>query len=672
MRKLALVALLAGLVGLVFGPSAVAGASSGAVKISDVEVKGEALHRKDLPVTVNIIGSQEFERELLWRTEDILLEVPGVQIGNYNQGGVANVIRMRGFTKGAHGGDLAIYIDGIPLNEGESHADGYADMNVIIPLEVEKLEVYKGPASALYGNFARAGILAFYTRKKGTYNKFKLSYGSFGTLDAQGAFGMGLAKDLWANLAFQGARTDGYQDNSAWRRINASARLTYAPSERLELAVSARAHDSDWDAPGYIPKWMFDAGSTSQAPNAENDGGKKKFFSERVDVGYKLGQGAKLLVWAYSTQQDFTRYAKFGYTPGGQTERYYDRFVWGTGTSLNLERQLAGKNLSAVVGMEYYHEDTKWKRWNTSNRVRIAQTQDRDFVITTASAFFQGEWELAPWFRPTLGLRYDSFGGSYENRDPGSQPFNRDMESFSHLSPKLGVRSRLFKGLELRASWCEGFALPKGEAKYQPGLNVNPETIDQYEIGITYDTGGKIWADLAAFILDSDGEIQEDPPGSGTYKNVGKTRRKGLELNVKAWPLKGLEIAFAGALIDTEVLENATSSLVGKEVPGVAEHLFTLSARYTHPSGVGCFARWRQVGPYYIDSANTLRYDGYNTVDTGVSYSWEHKGMQAKITLEVQNLLDEHYTQAVWSGYGTTNYAVSWPRTVWVMINLAW
>ncbi|MDL1963695.1 MAG: Plug domain-containing protein, partial [Deltaproteobacteria bacterium] len=139
-----------------------------AIKLDDITVKGEAVPISDYTATVNIVGTEEFEELKLHRPSDILKEVPGVEIGNYNMGGVANVFSIRGFGGAGHGGDGAVYINGIPLNEGESHADGYADMNVIIPLEIERLEVYKGPSSALIGNFARGGSLSFHTKKKGT------------------------------------------------------------------------------------------------------------------------------------------------------------------------------------------------------------------------------------------------------------------------------------------------------------------------------------------------------------------------------------------------------------------------------------------------------------------------------------------------------------------------
>ncbi|MBW1732437.1 MAG: TonB-dependent receptor [Deltaproteobacteria bacterium] len=647
------------------------------IKLEDITVKGEAIPYSFDPGTVNTIGSDQFENLRLNRTSDILKEIPGIEIGNYNQGGVANVFSMRGFRSCGHGGDAAIYIDGIPLNEGESHADGYADMNVIIPLEIEKLEVYKGPSSVLSGNFARAGTVSFFSRKKGRYNLLKTEYGSFSTVDVQGAFGtkLGVGSGLYNNSAFQFYRTDGYQKNSKWLKGNFSTRFSYDLTDRLDASLSFRFHGSDWHAPGYIPEDQFkdEDWAKKQAVNAEDDGGKKEFYTQRLDLGYDLTDKFRFLYWAYSTQQNFTRFAKFGYNPGGQTERNYDRTVYGTGTSLNFDSSLSSIPCLGVIGAEFYYEETDWLRWNTSNRVRTAGTQDRKFIIKTTSLFGKLDLDISRYFRPQLGLRYDDFGGSYTNHDPGSARFKHDMNNYNHLSPKVGFRSRVLDPLDFRASYSEGFALPEGEAKYDPAINVDPVKIKQYEVGLTYTPIKMLWVDLSTYILDRNNEIQEDPPGSGLYRNVGETRRKGIELAVKLRPIKELQVFGDASFINTEVRKNPDQQLEGKKINGIPENIINLGAEYSFPWGLGIRAKWRHVGEYYIDSMNQFKYDGYDVVDTALSYSIKDtKKKEYNLTFRVDNLFDEHYSQAVWHGYGTNNYAVAWPRTFWAGLTVKW
>lgn len=645
------------------------------VKLEEITVKGQAMHREDLPTTVNIIDEEKFESHHGIRTEELLNEVPGIYISNYDKGGVANVIRMRGFTSGGHGGDVGVFVDGIPLNEGESHADGYADMNVIIPLEIDHLEIYKGPSSALYGNFGRGGVLAYYTKRGGEYGKLATEYGSFGTYDFQGALGGKLNDKLSNNTAFQINHTDGYRDHSDWDRMTASTRFSYDVNDKLDVSLALRAHKSTWNGSNNIPQSQFDNDDTvtKVPPNHQDDGGNKKFMTQRFDAGYSISKELRLLYWAYATQQDFRRFQTRNMYPSYQMEYYYDRNVLGTGTSLNLDTNLASKRLSGVLGAEVYDEITDTDVWSTNNRQRQSHTQRRRFDIITYSMFGQTEYEVSRYFRPMVGLRYDTFGGQLDNNDPGKTSQSYDMNDFKQFSPKVGFRSMLLDNVDLRASYCEGFSLPSSSTKFDPAMQVDPVTLKQYEVGLNYKLKKLLRFDVAYFVLDSEGEVLENPIGSGTYTNMGKTRREGVETGVTVFPLTGLEVFATLTINDSEILTNSTKSLEGKEVVGNPHYMTNLGAQYTWANGLGCRLNWRKVGDYYIDAANKYSYDGYNLVNGSVFYTIPGEGSRKyKISLSVDNIFDERYADSVSYSEGTYTYAVAWPRTYWIGLTMDW
>jgi iron complex outermembrane recepter protein len=642
------------------------------ISIGEITVKGEASTTD--PTTVNIVTSEDIDQLKLSRPEQLLEEIPGVEIHNYSQGGVANEFEMRGFNNCGHGGDAAITIDGIPLNESQSHADGYADMNVIIPLEIDHVDVFKGPSSPLFGNYARGGAISFNTKKTGEYSTLQATWGSYDSYDAQYALGHSFSDTFRNNTALQLASTGGYQDNSSWQRENLSTRFAWKPMQDLDLAVSFRFHKSVWDAPGYIPKYQFDDEDASfhQAVNAQNDGGDKLFTTQRLDAGYHLTGNSKLLVWAYATEQDFTRFAKMGYDPGGQTEKHHERFVYGAGTSYNYKGQLAEKHLSAVAGIEYYSEDTDTDIYNTTNRARTSQSQDRNFVLNTLSLFGQVDYGLHPLFQPWVGLRYDTFSGDYHNNDPGATPFVEDINDYSPLSPKIGFRSQLFDSLIFRTSYTQGFSLPSDDQKYDAAVGDKEEIINQYEVGLNFTPNRMLTADLALFRIDDSHEIQEYPAGSGVFIDVGETRRDGLEFSTVFSPwVTGLELFGDVTGTHTEILDNADENLIGKHVTGVPDYSTTLGIRYRSSNGIFSQIKWRHVDQYYIDSENLETYDGYDVTDFTISYTGiTQNATKWRVGGGIDNLFDEHYSQAVWSGYGTTNYAVSAPRTFWLRLTL--
>ncbi|CAK8720043.1 TonB-dependent receptor [Candidatus Electronema halotolerans] len=648
--------------------------SEQSIMLEEITVKGEAITSVDQPATVNVIGPDEIQEVKLSQPEKILEEVPGIEIHRYGMGGVANEFAIRGFHNAGHGGDAAIAVDGILLNEGESHADGYADMNVIIPLELDRVEVFKGPSSPLFGNFARGGAISFHTRKTGEYNTFQTTGGSYDSYDVQHVFGHALSDRLQLNTALQYSSTGGYQDNSSWQRGNFSGRLGWQASPEFDAALSLRVHSSTWDAPGYIPKAQFEDEDAArhQAVNAEDDGGDKAFTTQRLDLGCNLDKNQRILAWTYSTQQDFTRFAKFGYDPGGQTERFYDRMVYGAGTSYNFEGSYADRKLNGVAGLEYLHEDTDWERYDTANRVRTKQTQDRNFIINTLSLFGQMDYALHPLFEPWVGLRYDAFSGDYENRDPDAVPFTADMNDYDHLSPKIGFLSSLTDALELRASYSQGFALPSDVLKYNSAAGDTATTVHQYETGLRFEPGDLLTSDLALFLIDTEDEIQEYPSDSGSYVNLGETRREGMELSATlrpGWP--GFELFGDLTVISTEITSNPDAAMIGKEVTGVPDYTSNLGIRYRAASGCNGRIKWRHVDSYFVDDSNTASYDGYDVTDASLGYEGKTgNGTGWRVNLDIDNLFDEHYSQAVWSGYDTTNYAVSPGRTFWLRLTL--
>lgn len=645
--------------------------SEDTMKLDSITVKGEAISTSTKPTTVNVITSDDFEDINMTRTDEILEEVPGIEIHNYGQGGVANEFSMRGFRNAAHGGDAAIVIDGISLNESLSHADGYADMNVIIPMEINRVEIYKGPTSPLFGNFARGGAISFHTRKDGNYVEGEVTGGSYETFDTQVSFGTDLGK-VHNNTAAQIYTSGGYQDNSSWIRGNLATRFGMDITDKLDAALTLRFHQSEWDAPGYVPESQFrdDATRLQQAENAEDDGGSKHFNTQRLDVGYDIGSTGKVLGWLYTTQHDFTRFAKFGYTPGGQTERFYDRNVYGYGLSHNYEGTWGKTEVSSVLGAEFFSETTEWQRYNTSNRTRTQHLDQRDFLVETSSLF--GELDVAyhPLFQPWIGFRYDGFSGDYKNMDPGTAPFESSMNDYSNWSPKAGFHSALSESLNFRTSYSENFVLPNGPEKYNAELDVDTETIKQVEAGINFKKGTFFETDLSAFIINHDGEIQEYPAGSGIFVNLGETERKGIELTASIHPTTGLEIFGDLTVTETEIVSHSDPGMVGNKIQTIPDYTSNLGFRYTATNGFGVRANWRHVDEYFVDAANTSTYEGYDLVDTSVSYGFEAQDADWEVSLKIDNLLDEQYSQAVWYGYGYNNYAVSSPRTFWLTLNV--
>jgi hypothetical protein len=699
------------------------------ISLKEIVVKGEQFLKKS-PYTVNIVDSKDIEKKGISRTADIIKAVPGVKMHEYDQGGVSNAIAIRGFQSGVHGGDMGVYLDGIPLNEYYGHGGGYADPNVLIPLELDKVLVYKGPSSALYGNFSRGGTMVYMTKKGGDYINAIARYGSWNTVDAQSASGKSIISDtLWNNTAVQLFRTDGFQDNSKQLYGNGSTRFTYKPITDLEITLSLRAHGDEWDAPGYYSRWqwgvkklafkqrMFNplALPLDATDIAQNDGGNRRQFTERVDINYAVNEYVKLLAWGFGLQTNWTRFYKSGST--SQYERGYRIGKYGSGVSINIDAPLYGDaRLKGIVGYEYFSDDTVLKQFDTQSRVRQIITAKKYSLFETHGLFIETEWSLHQYFCPVIGLRADLFAGEFKNKmyvqematitDPlklwmKAQERHQTIgpKDYTTVSPKFGFISDLVKDvLRFRANASNGFVMPPDTTLYQTWQHLEPSKIWQYEGGLTAMYEKYFWVDVAAYLIDVTNEAKEEPVGSGYYNNMGTTRRWGIESTVKVMPLKYLELDGTFTWMKSEVRKvpwfgtSAATNYInignmltkGAALPNIPEYEAGIDIIWSSPIGLGGGFGWTYAGPQYTDVYGTKtwskaiglrymsvacswglgetspKYGGYTLFDLYLSYTMTVNNIPIIFRFDAKNILNEH-----WAGYagGYNTWAPGAPRS---------
>ena len=626
-------------------------------KLETITVTGQAMKSANQSFTVNSIDRDVLEQRNISDVLRAIEETAGMTMstGAYAQGGVASAFQMRGFAGGGHGSDAAVYIDGISLNEGGSHGDGYADTNVIMPIELETISVYKGPISPLYGNFARAGTLAFETRKGGDYQDVDFFIGAYDTVNAQMAMGRETEK-LSTNFAIQSYDSTGYREHQDYTKINATGRIAYELDADSQVAVSVRRHSGDFNSPGYIEETQFNSGEASRkgrAPTAENDGGDRNFTSYRLDYNTMINDNVRLLTYAYGVDQDSVRFAKFSYGETGQSERIYSRDGKAVGASLNGDSPLFGMPSSWVMGVEYLDETTDAARYSSKDRVRGEASQSRELTTETTSVFGQLDVAVNDKLSSTLGLRYDTFDGEALNRLDGTRS---SMEDYSHFSPKFGVRYQVAENWQVRGSAANGFALPSGEAKYDASVQVEPIDYWQYEVGVDGALLENLNVNLAAFTLESSGEYQQI---GGETVIFGETRRNGLEAELRFTPMDDVELIGLLGVFDSELREGENR---GKAVTGVPKQIATIKASYTPETGLGGTLAWRKTGEYYLTDDNSQSYDGFDVVDMTVFYNLAGE-TEMKLYAQFNNLFDETYAEAVWYGSGA-NYAPAAGRNI--------
>lgn len=631
-----------------------------------VEVKGQTVRGAAAAYSSTSFEQQDIQDQHISQPEELFRQVPGMNVQNYQLSGVGNAIVMRGFGGGGHGGDVGVVLDGIPLNEAMSHADGYVDFNVIVPLEIDRFTVFKGPVSALYGNFNRAGLIAVETRKRGEYQDVDVSIGSHGTLDAQAALGLKLKGGESLNLSAQHARSDGFRPQSDAERTTLAARWSKQVTPALEIALSGRLHEAEGDSPSYLTAAQFATDPYGKDPRALNDGAKKHFATLRADVQYALTAEVKWLSFAYNTRQDFTRWFSrpVSATAWRQREESYDREVYGAGTSLNGSTTTAFTPIHWVAGVETFRESTAYAFYDGLNqRTRVSPAgNDRTSQLNSLSAFAEVDAPVHALFQPSAGLRWDRFTGDCRLNGPeaGTDPCG-PLAKATHASSKLGVRSQVLPGLLLRASWSEGFALPSTFAKYALGsTQLDPNVFRQTEVGAQIKPAANLVLDVAAYRLLSSDEVRAVAPG--VYENDGATRRTGVEASALWSVTRSVDLSLTYGSAHSRVTANGNPALVGKQVAGVPRYSATVGAAWRPVADWEGTVTWRRVGRYAVNADNSVTYGGYATWDLGLNYTLP--ATLYRLYATVANVSDKAYATSASVIGGTQLYAPGAPRTV--------
>lgn len=642
---------------------------SNIITIEDVVVRGEAAN-KDLKATsATLLTNDEIVNRIFITPLDMVALTPGISIAQYKQGGTAANFIMRGFSGNSHGPSTAIFIDGIPLNEG----DGYADTNIINPDEIERVEIIKGPSSVLYGNYASAGAIAFYTKKRVDHNHLKLHYGAYNTYEAN--YVGGLSNEDWDQVySIQTYHTDGYQDNSGWDKQNASARITRHFTDQLDVRLSVRGFNSDWDAPGYISQEQFDEDPT-QAVSETNGGGKDR-VEARLDLDYQINAESKLLfnVWGYN--QEFWRW--YASDPTGLDDnavvgnlRDFKRNVYGTGISYNFMGSIAQRELSFILGLDYMVEDIERDRWELLAGYGREKSEEDDhhylnyaIDMQTLSLYGQGSYQLFSPLRVIIGTRYDHFSGDLTDHNENDAEYS--MKDQGVFSPKAGLLLTLLNDrLDLFTNYSCGFALLPGFSEQAAFTqdDWDPQERVQYEVGVRGRPTTALSMEIVAFRLETDKDFIENE--AKEFDNVGSTVRDGIEVSLDYTTLDygylHADYGYVDAKYDTYV--TGDTDLSDKTLRAVPQNIWNVEIGYSPPAGLGGRLRYHYQDGVYLDDANEFESDAWDNIDAQVSYRFGHQA-NYMLALDAVNLLDEKYADYT-SGTTDKTYSPALPLSIY-------
>lgn len=603
-------------------------------RLGNVEVRGETMPTNKItvsaeatasPAAVTLVGRDYVARQAVTTYGDLLRPLAGVSVSNFQLGGVAYGIQMRGYVATEHARDIAFFIDGMPQNEGSClQANGYADLNALIPETIRRIEVVRGPFYAFSGDHALGGTISFDTEDR-LPSSITLEGGAFGSVRGLGIVGLGRpGSKVAAWLALDAAHTDGYRDNSRDNHLNGLAKLAFTlPHGTATLRLQAYGDNSN--SAFYISRTAVDAGTIDRHAAVDpTDGSTTR--SQNAIFSYKGSDPTKYFsATLYVQHHDFPRFRN-----GGTGQRVdEDNRTWGGGDARYTRTvQAGGTHLLLAGGVSYRADASSQSRYPTVARVRGTQSRQRDLTLNTPSAYVQAQALFFSKLKLTAAARYDRLFydvrvGTFDVAAVAGKATTATMGAFS---PKVGAAFALTPTLSVFGNYARGFKGVDGYQDLPSNASLGVSHLDSYEAGLsTDDPTGRLHGLLTAYSSTQTDEVQTDPLGN--LANYGRTRRRGVEAEARyrfGQAGRGPNVFGNYSYVQPMLRNDAATD---QYVPNTPRYLATLGldlpllASSAQASRLDLSLYDQLVGPKYLDVAGTMSTKAYQRVSGKLIYT---------------------------------------------------
>ena len=579
-----------------------------------------------------LIPDKDFELRPQGRPADVLRLVPGLIINQHQGGGKAEQYLIRGFDAD-HGTDLAIFVDGLPVNlRSHAHGQGYADLHFLLPETVKLVDVLKGPYFPEYGDFATAAVVQFVTRDVVEENTLSIAGGSFNTERYLAL--LSPTRDVVKTLvAVEVYRSDGPFDHpNGYLRLNAFAKATASLDADSTLSVWASHYRAEWHGSGQLPERAVRLGLVDRFGAIDpNEGGVTQRTNLNLDYRWKVAAGHTLTAHAYGSYYALSLFNDFTFflndpAHGDMINQRDRRFVAGADTQYELKSAPLGADLTSTAGLQYRIDTPHVVLASATQRHQTGRSQDVSLVEQSWSPFVKFDLAPADKIRLVAGARGDIF--TYD----GSQHVNTTGANLDgHVArARPNVKANLVLGpwaaTELFGNFGTGFHSNDARAVLaNPKLEALP-TATGYEAGFRSRVLPRTEIFATYWFLDLASELVF-AGDAGTTQARGPSHREGLEAGVKVRPLDWL--TFTGDFTYTTHAE-LTQTHQAVPLAPVWTARWDLTARL--PWGLSTSLEMRYLGDRPADPDRTQTARGYTLF--GWTGRYRYRNLEAFLSVE--------------------------------------
>ena len=683
--------ILAGLLAL---PStAVAQDSSDVTVLDPIIVEARRIEEpvQRIPFGITVLGSDDIERQRIQETRDFARITPGLNITDVGvrSGNTTNIRGVGSFLPiSSEDTSVPVLIDGVPVPLRA------ADQ---ISLDVERIEILRGPQDTLFGRNAQAGAINITTADP-TFEPFFEIGGEVGNLShgrvralANGPLGNNLA----GRVAFQFSTRDGDvpdlnldDDARDQELVNASGKLLWLPTEDTEISLALRYGNYDEEPvpgvyledPGF-PRLFVD---TEARSDIETFGAS---LTARHDLSFAtLTSVTGLQHYESRFEVDDTDGFIFGALTGFPPSVFNDpdadfRIDRDDSLQITQDLRLDGELENGtrwLVGLSFFYSELEFvSRTNAS--FFIDGVFDNFFTTTSYAGYGEVTVPVTENMRLIGGLRFTREDRELEGQffDPSGSaaifPSNQDSRNFNLFSGRLGVTYDFLPEVTgfaaiSRGAKSGGFQVVDYNAAFGlPSSAFDAATTLTYEVGVRGQfLDGLIDASGSVFFNDTENEqipVFQLAPFQGFVENLD-TETYGAEVEAVMRPVEGLALSGGVALLHSEITSSDTQDVqVGNQLPFAPSVAFNVAAEYERALQVLgwdglAFGRigYEYVGSRTVDPQNTFDLPAFDLVNLSVGWNSDSFSVYGF----ARNVLDESYAETAFlAGNGPNGDRVS-------------
>jgi len=580
------------------------------------------------------------------RPGEVLEAAPGLIVTQHSGEGKANQYFLRGFNLD-HGTDLAITVDGMPVNmRTHGHGQGYADINFLIPELIQSMRVRKGPYFADEGDFASAGALQIDTISTLNPGLWQGTLGMFG-------YGRALAVksyptgpgNSWAGnllVAAEATASDGPWDvPDRMKKWNGVLRYTTGTADD-GMSITGMAYKNRWTSTDQIAQRAVDQGLISRWGTLDpTDGGNSSRYSLSTRISQTNALGVSRLD-AYAIRSTLTLYNNFTYflddpsdTIGDQFSQGDKRTVLGFHGNHTFKGQIGAFDSETKVGIQGRFDDIDVALSKTLQRTTYADIRRDKVREDSIGVYAQNTTKWTEWLRTIVGVRHDTFWANVTSNTPE----NSGKADASITSPKVGLILGPFHNNEIFLN--AGYGFHSNDVRGVT-INVNPpNTADAglpaekvpflvrakgAEVGWRARPVEGLETSVALFVLDYASELLF-VGDAGTTEASRPSRRTGVEWTTFYKPVSWLtfELDIAATRARFSDVDPA-----GNRVPGAPNVVSSFGVTFGEPLGWFGAVKMRYFGPRPLIEDNTARSASSTLVNARLGYRFEN-GMRLQL-----------------------------------------